>query len=320
MYVVTGGAGFIGSHLVHALNDRGISDILVVDGFAATPGKARNLDGCEVAASVDKEAFRRTLEASGLPAGTQRVFHLGACTDTLEDDWTYLQANNVDYSKLLLARALEREVPFVYASSAAVYGAGETFREDCSERPANPYARSKLAFDRHVRGVLPTARSTLVGLRYFNVYGPGEEHKGSMASMVHRVRAQLAESGVTRLFGATEGFGAGEHQRDFVFVEDVVKVNLFFASQRRARGIFNVGSGRAVTFNELARRAIGLCGGGRIEYLPFPQSLRGRYQSSTLADLGALRQAGYAAPFVSIEEGLARLGAHEARQRAQAVA
>jgi ADP-L-glycero-D-manno-heptose 6-epimerase len=313
MHVVTGGAGFIGSHLVRALNDRGIDDIIVVDGFAASPAKACNLEGCRVAAFVDKASFRRTLESRGLPAGTRQVFHLGACTDTLEDDWAYLQANNVDYSKLLLARALEGRVPFVYASSAAVYGGGHDFREDSHERPANPYAHSKLAFDRHVRELLPTVRTSLVGLRYFNVYGPGEEHKGRMASMVHQVRAQLAETGVTRLFGASEGFAAGEHRRDFVFVDDVVKVNLFFAD-RGARGIFNVGSGRTATFNELARRAIGVHGTGRIEYLPFPESLRGRYQTSTRADLTALRGAGYADPFVSLEEGLARLGAYDPRQ------
>jgi ADP-L-glycero-D-manno-heptose 6-epimerase len=270
---------------------------------------------------VDKATFRAWLSAGSLPGNIERIFHLGACTNTLERDARYVMQNNFAYSRLVLERALERQIPLIYASSMAVYGDSGLFVEEpASEHALNPYAESKLAFDQLVRGVLSSSASaSVVGLRYFNVYGQREAHKGPMASMVHRIRRQLTETGVTRLFGGSDGLGDGEHSRDFVFVDDVVKVNLFFASQERARGIFNVGSGLSRSFNELARQVIALNGHGRIEYVPFPESLKGHYQSHTVADLTALRAVGYGESFVTLDEGLALLAAAE-RNGHQAVA
>ncbi len=306
MYLVTGGAGFIGSHLVKALNERGVTDVLVVDDLTRGE-KFANLRDCVIADYMDKQELRAALARGALDGAVKVVLHQGACTNTLESDGRYLMDNNFTFSKELLGFALRQEVPFVYASSAAVYGLHHESREDPAlERPLNAYGWSKLVFDQHVRRVLPHARSAVVGLRYFNVYGPRERQKGRMASMVHQIWRQLAEAGRARLFEGTDGFGDGEQRRDFVFVDDVVRVNLFFASADAPprRGVFNVGSGRSRSFNDVARTIIGLRGEGDVEYVPFDQGLRGRYQSFTEADLGALRAAGYAAPFTSLEDGV----------------
>ena len=222
-------------------------------------------------------------------------------------DESAMMDNNVAYSQVLLDFALARGIPFVYASSASVYGVNhDTAEVPANEAPLNLYARSKLAFDQHVRRWLSHARSTVVGLRYFNVYGARETQKGNMASMVYQLYRQIAESGTARLFEGTDGYDDGEQQRDFVAVDDVAEINLHFALSDSVQGIFNVGTGRARSFNDIARTLIKLMGRGRIKYIPFPESLQGRYQSFTEANLDGLRRAGYDKPFLTLEEGIAR--------------
>lgn len=306
MHLVTGGAGFVGSHLVRALNARGITDVLVVDDLTRGE-KFRNLRDCQIADYMDRAAFYAALEQGKLAGALTRIYHQGARTDTREYDGRTLMALNFESSKLLLRHALRERVPMVYASSAAVYGASRRFVPAPEhERPLNPYGYSKLAFDQHARRQLDDAESTVIGLRYFNVYGPREGHKGRMASMVHQIHRQLFETGLARLFEGTDGYGDGEQRRDFVFVEDVARVNLFFGEGPPRRGIFNLGSGRSASFNEVAGCVIEALGRGAIEYVPFDPALAGRYQSFTEADLSGLRGAGYDAPFTPLAEGVAR--------------
>ena len=304
MYLVTGGAGFIGSHIVRELNDRGITDIIVVDDFAHGD-KFINLSDCIIADYMDKEEFLRGLKRGELAPNINAILHQGACTDTTESDGRYMMDTNFTFSRTVLCFALAQKIPLVYASSGAVYGAAKAFKPAPeNERPINLYGYSKLAFDQHVRRVLPEAQSTVVGLRYFNVYGPRETQKGKMASMVYQLHRQLAETGKCRLFEGTAGYADGEQRRDFVFVGDVVKVNLFFADGPVKHGIFNVGTGESRSFNDVARTLIGLRGGGQIGYFALPESLAGKYQSFTEADITTLRQAGCEEPFTGLEDGI----------------
>jgi ADP-L-glycero-D-manno-heptose 6-epimerase len=304
MLVVTGGAGFIGSNLVRGLNDRGHRDVIVVDDL--TDGhKFANLVGCDVADYFDKSEFLARLN-SGAIGKVDAIFHQGACAVTTEWDGRYMMENNYRYSVGLLEYCLANAVPLIYASSAAVYGATGVFKEDDphAERPLNVYGYSKLLFDAHVRRRRAAARAPIVGLRYFNVYGPGEAHKGSMASVAFHLHGQVATSGEARLFEGSDGYGPGEQRRDFVYVGDVVAVNLWFYEQRRVTGVFNVGTGASATFNDVARAIIAWHGKGNIRYIPFPEQLKSRYQSFTEADVGALRAAGYTAPFHDVRAGV----------------
>ena len=304
MIIVTGGAGFIGSTLVRALNQRGERDILVVDDLNDGT-KFANLADCEIADYEDKDAFRRTLNRRGLPDGIRAVLHQGACTDTTEWDGRLMLDQNYTVSRELLHACLEQQVPFIYASSASVYGAGPGFGEDpAHEHPLNVYGYSKLLFDRYVRR-LRAAGSQVLGLRYFNVYGPREAHKQSMASVAWHFRTQLMMDGEVRLFEGSDGYGDGEQRRDFIYVGDIARVVLYFLDRPEISGIFNAGTGRAQSFNEVARAVIAWHGNGSIRYIPFPEHLRGRYQSYTQADVSGLRAAGFDAPFMSVEEGVA---------------
>ncbi|MHB8383236.1 MAG: ADP-glyceromanno-heptose 6-epimerase [Candidatus Binataceae bacterium] len=305
MIIVTGAAGFIGSNLLRALNQRGDTDILVVDRLGAN---FRNLSDLRFSDFMAPEAMLHAIERDATPPKVEAIFHQGACADTTESDGRYMMENNFAFSRAMLAFALARRVPFVYASSAAVYGANRvTLAEPANEHPLNLYALSKLAFDNHVRHAAASAASTVVGLRYFNVYGPREAHKGNMASMAYQLFRQLRETDIAHLFAGTDGFGDGEQRRDFVFVEDAVKVNLYFAAAAPRREIINVGTGQSRSFNELARILIDLRGRhGEIEYVPFDERLKGKYQSFTQADLAALRGAGYTAEFTPLEQGLAQ--------------
>jgi ADP-L-glycero-D-manno-heptose 6-epimerase len=305
MYIVTGGAGFVGSNIICALNDRGTSDVIVVDRLNSENSK--NLAGLRFAEYLDRDGLRAAIARDGLSVRIEAIIHQGACADTTESDAHFMMDNNFTFSKELLAFAISRKIPFVYASSAAVYGASARFEEKAeNEHPLNLYGLSKLAFDNHVRGLIDQVETTLVGLRYFNVFGPREGHKGKMASMPYRIFRQIQERGRARLFAGTDGFADGEQRRDFIFVKDVVETNLEFAARRSAKGIFNLGRGASRSFNDVARAIIKLAGKGAIEYVPFPLSLAGKYQSFTEADLGALRKIGYRLEFTQLEEGIAK--------------
>lgn len=320
MYIVTGGAGFIGSNLVHELNLHGITDILVVDNFADAR-KLFNLHGARFSDYMDKREFRRALGEKALQiARVEAVFHQGACSNTLVDDGVYMMDNNFTCSKEVLDYAIEKEAPLVYASTAAVYGLsgpGHFTPTQENEKPLNIYGFSKLAFDQHVRhrmaeGPLPI---TVVGLRYFNVYGPREEHKGRMASVIHHFARQIRETGRIRMFEGSGGYGDGEQRRDFVFVRDLARLNLFFAqagpyaptrgaAPKLYQAVVNAGTGRARTFNEVAKALIAVHGEARIEYIPFPADLEARYQHFTQADLTGLRETGCDLEFTPLEQGV----------------
>jgi len=306
MYIVTGGAGFIGSHIVRALNDRGITEILVVDDLSRGE-KFFNLNDCTIFDFMGIGEFEKELDRGGPAGKITAILHQGACTDTMEFDGEYMMRVNFTFSKKVLTLALKKKAPMVYASSASVYGANDTFVESPeNELPINVYAYSKLAFDQHLRRLMPDIKSTVVGLRYFNVYGPREQFKDKMASMVYQLYLQLKQTGKAKLFEGTGGYGDGEQRRDFVYVGDAVKVNLHFAEQKNSKGIFNVGTGESRSFNAIARTLIKLLGSGEIEYIPFNTALEGKYQSFTEADITALREAGFSRPFTSLEDGIAK--------------
>ncbi|OZA73319.1 MAG: ADP-glyceromanno-heptose 6-epimerase, partial [Thiotrichales bacterium 39-47-5] len=250
MIIVTGGAGFIGSNIVKLLNAEGFTDILVVDDL--TDGtKFRNLADCVIADYQDKDAFRAKLSDARFLEGVQAVFHQGACSATTEWNGKYMMDNNYTYSQELLAACQLAKVPFMYASSASVYGDGPVFSEGLvNEKPLNVYGYSKFLFDQHVRRVLPKATAPIVGFRYFNVYGPREQHKGSMASVAFHLHQQILKGENPKLFGAYDGYEAGGQSRDFVYVGDVAAVNLW-VWQQGISGIFNLGTGRAQPFREV---------------------------------------------------------------------
>lgn len=305
MIVVTGGAGFIGSNIVAGLNARGITDILVVDDLAQGH-KCLNLIDLDFADYMEYDLFQNQIAHGRLDQPVQAVFHQGACSDTTEWDGRYMMARNHDYSRSLYNWCTRQHIPLIYASSAAVYGLESAFVERrTAERPMNMYAFSKLVFDQYVRH-RDWAASQVAGLRYFNVYGPREGHKGRMASVARHFSDQIAESGECRLFAGSDGYGDGEQRRDFIHVDDVVAVNLWLLDHPGVSGIFNCGTGQAQSFNEVADAVLAWHGHGQKRYIDFPESLRGHYQSYTQADLTALRRAGYTADFMPVEEGVPR--------------
>lgn len=318
MIIVTGGAGFIGSNLIHQLNAAGERDILLVDSFAPAANlsgpKFLNLYGAKFADYMDKREFRAALKAGVFDAVAVRaVLHNGACSNTLEDDGRYMMDNNFTCSKELLQFSVERRIPFVYASTAAVYGASLEFSPiEQNERPLNVYGYSKLVFDDYVRRLMPQFQSTVVGLRYFNVYGPREQHKGRMASVIHHFTKQLKETGAVRMFEGSGGYANGEQRRDFVFVEDLARINRFFGGllpespKTPVKAVVNAGTGEARTFKAVAEALMQVHGPGKIEYIPMPGDLKNRYQHFTQADAAGLREAGYLDPFTSLEEGVQR--------------
>lgn len=305
MIIVTGGAGFIGSNIVKGLNTRGREDILVVDDLKDGT-KFRNLADCEIQDYLDKDDFIQKVRAGSEFGGmVEVVFHEGACSSTTEWDGQYMMDNNFEYSKTLLHYCLDIGAAYLYASSASVYGGGQVFSESREyEAPLNVYGYSKFLFDQYVRRILPGAKSQIAGFRYFNVYGPREQHKGSMASVAYHLSQQLDAGDNPRLFAGCDGYGDGEQRRDFIYVDDAVDVNLWFMDNPDRSGIVNLGTGRCQSFNDVANAVIAWYGRGEIEYIPFPDHLRGRYQSYTEADIQALRSLGYDKPFKSVEVGV----------------
>lgn len=306
MIVVTGAAGFIGSNLSRALALRGY-DVLAVDDL--TDGtKFSNLADALPADYLDKSVFLERLKRGEIPK-PQAIFHQGACSDTMEWDGRFMLENNFEYSKQLLHYCLEQEIPLIYASSAATYGGNQTFKESPEfEAPLNVYGYSKLLFDQYVRRLLPQGNSQIAGLRYFNVYGPREQHKGNMASVAFHFNNQLLANGQCRLFAGVDGYADGEQQRDFVYVDDVVSVNLWLLDNPGVSGVFNCGTGRHQAFNDVADAVLRWHRAhdreGEKVYISFPDKLKGRYQSYTCADMHQLRAAGYTAEFNTVEQGV----------------
>ena len=320
MYVVTGAAGFIGSNLVKALNERGIMDVIAVDDMKQG-AKFANLVDCEIADYLDKDEFLDRIEDGTFDGQLSAILHQGACSDTTETDGRYMMRTNYEYSKRLLDFCINDEVQLLYASSAAVYGAVRDFREarEC-EAPLNVYGYSKFLFDQLVRRRHEERTTQVVGLRYFNVYGERESHKGRMASVACHFFNQYRGAGHVRLFTGSGGYGDGEQRRDFVSVEDCVRINLFFLDHPGRSGIFNAGTGNAQSFNDVAVATVNTCRkakgespltlaamreSGIVQYIPFPEDLKGRYQSYTQADVSALRAVGYSEPFLTVEQGVA---------------
>ena len=318
--IVTGAAGFIGSNLVHGLNRVGIDDVIAVDDL--TDGaKYRNLLGARISDYFDKSDFYARFARAEF-GRVDAVFHEGACSDTMVHDGRFMLDSNYRCSKDLLDACQAQRVRLLYASSAATYGGSAAFREEpACEAPLNVYGYSKLLFDNVVRRMLPAAAAQVAGFRYFNVYGPREQHKGRMASVAFHHQQQLRETGKVRLFGAYGGYAAGAQSRDFVHVDDVVAVNLWFLEHPQASGIFNLGSGRAQPFNDVALAVVNaarerageaalplddLVREGVVEYIDFPEALVGKYQCFTEADLTRLRAAGCDHAFADVATGVRR--------------
>ena len=312
MIIVTGGAGLIGSNIVSALNQRGRHDILVVD-HLKNGRKMHNLAELDICDYMDKDDFLVRVRDRRDFGAIEAIFHLGACSATTEWDGQFVMRNNFEYSKELLHWCQEIGAQYSYASSASVYGlAANGFAEErVCEKPINMYAYSKFQFDQYVRSVSGKLRHQVVGFRYFNVYGPGEAHKGSMSSTPFHFNNQVLASGVCKLFEGTDGYENGGQKRDFVFVQDCAAVNLWFMDHSNKSGIFNLGTGQARSFNDVANAVLAWHKrhrqvDARIAYVPFPEQLKGAYQSYTQADLSALRAAGYDGRFHDVAEGVAK--------------
>ncbi len=321
MIIVTGGAGFIGANIVKGLNDSGRDDVIVVDNLEKGE-KFLNLVDLEIADYIDKRVFIEMINGGEFNGEVEAIFHLGACSDTMEYDGLYMMSNNYDYSKTLLHFCQQNKSAFIYASSASVYGTGPVFRESPEfESPLNVYAYSKFQFDKYVRRMHDDRSAQIVGLRYFNVYGDREQHKGRMASVAFHFSNQYREAGYVKLFEGVDGYEDGAQLRDFVSVEDVVDLNLFLLKHPDVSGIFNVGTGRCQSFNDMAVASINRCRQEQAEdaldlatlqqkkiirYIDFPEALKGKYQSFTEADISALRAAGYTKDFLTVEEGVSR--------------
>ena len=315
---VTGAAGMIGSNLVHGLNAIGIDDVIAVDDLTDGP-KYRNLLGARLSDYFDKSEFYGRY-ARGELGKVDAVLHQGACSDTMEHDGRYMLDNNYRCSKDLLDACQAQGTRLLYASSAATYGGSASFREEPEfEQPLNVYGYSKLLFDNVVRRMLPASRTQVAGFRYFNVYGPREQHKGRMASVAFHHHQQFTETGKVRLFGEYGGYGPGRQMRDFVWVGDVVAVNLWFLEHPEASGVFNLGSGRAQPFNDVAEATVNavrarrgeaalgldeLVGRGMVEYIAFPEALVGKYQCRTEADLARFRATGCNHVFADVGSGI----------------
>lgn len=325
MKLVTGAAGMIGANITHALSRRDAYSVFAVDNFSR-PEKFHNIVDADVADFMDKDHFIERLEKGHFDGKFSAVLHQGACSNTMEQDGRYMMNNNYEYSVSLFEFCQRQKIPFIYASSAAVYGSSEVFKEERQyEKPLNIYGYSKFLFDQYVRRFWiergPAGGTQVVGLRYFNVYGPHEGHKGMMASVPYHQYNEFLASGKVKLFGANDGYQAGAQMRDFIHVDDVVDVNLFFLDRPEKSGIFNLGTGKAQPFNDIAVAVVNsmretetegeldltkIVEQGLLEYMPFPEKLKGKYQSLTQAHIGLLRDAGYDRNFMDVSVGVSR--------------
>ena len=317
MIIVTGGAGFIGSNIVRGLNQRGIEDILVVDDL--TDGnKCRNIQDCLFTDYMDKDDFLASvINDDSYQQDVQVIFHEGACSDTMETDGRFIMKNNYDYTKALFNYCQEKKIQFIYASSASTYGNNQHFVEHPNnEQALNAYAYSKLLFDQYLRRSWKKIESQVVGLRYFNVYGRGESHKGRMASVAYHFFHQFMEHGFVKLFEGSGGYGNGEQLRDFVWVDDIVNLNFHFLDNPEINGIFNAGTGKAGSFNDVATAVLNAIEQkdkttdewvklNKLQYIDFPAALLGKYQSYTQANLEKLRNEGsYSRSFADVKKGV----------------
>ena len=318
--VVTGAAGMIGSNLVLGLNAMGIDQVIAVDDLT-DGGKFVNLREARLCDYLDRSEFYGRF-ARGEFGKVDAVLHQGACSDTTERNGRYMLDTNYRCSKDLLDACLAQGTRLLYASSAATYGGSSVFREAPEhERPLNVYGYSKLLFDQVVRPHLASPPVQIAGFRYFNVYGPREQHKGRMASVAFHHFNQFRERGQVRLFGEYGGYAAGQQSRDFVHVDDVVAVNLWFLQHPSASGLFNLGTGRAQPFNVIAHATVNAfraqagqpplsleeqVAQGFVAYIPFPDDLKGKYQCHTEADLSVLRASGCDHEFLAPSQGVAR--------------
>ena len=305
MIIVTGSNGFIGSNLITQLNAIGRNEIIAVDDHSNLELR-KNIAHCKISENLEIEDFIDRIKSGRFDeTEIEAIFHQGACSNTMEWDANFLLKNNYVYSKTLLDFSEKKNIPFIYASSAAVYGNGVEFKESKeNEDPINLYGYSKYLFDQCVRGRLKNHRSQIVGMRYFNVYGQNEAHKGTMASVAYHLNNQLRDGNEVKLFEGSGGYENGEQRRDFIHVDDIVKVNLWFLNNPKISGIFNVGTGKSQTFNEVAEAIIDWNNKGSIKYIPFPQKLKDSYQSFTEADISSLREAGYKEDFLSVSKGV----------------
>jgi len=308
MIVVTGGAGFIGSAVVWKLNKMGIDKIIIVDELG-TDDKWKNLNGLRYADFFHKDDFIGLVLQRAVPFKISAIIHLGACSSTTEKDADYLMDNNFHYSQELALYSLENEIRFIYASSAATYGDGsEGYNDDETQleklRPLNMYGYSKHLFDLWVKrnGLL----NKVVGLKYFNVYGPNEYHKGDMRSVVHKAFEQIRDTGKVKLFKSYRSdYKDGEQKRDFIYVKDAVDITLFFLEHKDKNGIYNVGTGKAQTWIELVTALFNaLEKPVNIEFIDMPDEIRDKYQYFTQANLEKLRAAGYDKPIMNVQQGV----------------
>ncbi|MFZ0034182.1 MAG: ADP-glyceromanno-heptose 6-epimerase [Sedimentisphaerales bacterium] len=307
MIIVTGGAGFIGSAIIAVLNKRGITDILVVDEYGKD--KCKNLVSLSFANYAEKNDFLKAVVEKKISTDIKSVFHIGACSDTTETDTEYLGKNNYQYSKVLAQWATDANIRFIYASSAATYGDGSKGFSDDEEKikqlqPLNPYGHSKQLFDlwAHKNGLL----KKIVGLKYFNVFGPNEYHKGNMRSFMVKAFEQINTTDKVRLFkSCNPDYADGEYKRDFLYIKDAVDITLFFYDNPKTNGLFNIGAGKARTWNDLARAVFAAMDKTpNIEYIDMPESIRNQYQYFTQADITKLRKAGYKKQITSLEDAI----------------
>ena len=303
MIIVTGGAGFIGTNLVRSLLNLN-KKILIVEEIDRYTNKFQNIKNLDIVDCVAHDIFLKDLLNDKYKNKIEYIFHLGACSKTTEPDRNYIMDVNLNYSKRLLEYAANNKINMVYASSASVYGSGNTFKEDSkNESSLNYYSESKLLFDNYVRDNFGKISSQIVGMRYFNVYGPYEQHKEVMSSVIFHFYNQLLNKGMLKLFRGSHGYGDGEQRRDFVFVKDTIDIKVWFM-QNNISGIYNIATGKSRTFNDVANCVIDYFGSGHIEYIDFPNGLEKQYQAFTEADMTNLNIAGYSGKPTELEDGV----------------